>query len=227
MAIKSTETGTTGARRLRGICAMAAFILLGLGIWRGADAFQPSVATTAEITPQQQQILHVIEPFVGVGNARVTVRRAGKNIREFLILINSSTGEAVSMAKDIESVLVSAVGFNAPLGDTLTIREFPFASGVAAGPEVSEMVELGVIGLLVFLLSWGAFAPPKSAPETLSRGRTKRTPEDKPQRTRPVAVDLSQPSTNKMSSAAKTAVEDPAGTAKVIRAWMRSPEATS
>ena len=227
MATKSIETGANGARRQRAICAIAAFVLLGLGIWRGAEAFQPVTETPVQLSEQQQQILHVVEPLAGAGNVRVTVRRAGKAARDFLILINSPGGALQPIAKDIEAILGSAVGFDAGRGDTLTVREFPFAKGVAGGPDIAEMVELGVIGLLVFLLSWGAFAPAKVEPELVTRTRPKRTSEVKPARTRPVAVDLSQSGGGKMSSAAKTATEDPAGTAKIIRAWMRSPEASS
>jgi len=162
---------------------------------------------------------------IGAGNVRATIRRSTKRTRDFLILINRTGDDVGSLAPDIEAILASAAGFSTTGGDTLTIREFTFASGAMAGPEATEIGELGVIGILVFLLAWGAFAPPKTDSEMSGRTKLKRSNETRPQRTRPVAVDLSEPSNSKTASAAQAATEDPAGTAKVIQAWMRSPEA--
>jgi len=224
MATKSIETVATGTRRLRAICALAACILLGLGIWRGAEVFTQPADTSAHLSEEQRALLHVIEPLAGTGNVRVTVFPTSQSTRDFLVLIDSLRNSPRSLAKDIEAILGSAAGFNATLGDTLTVREFPFVDGLAASPKATELAELGVLSILVFLLAWGAFAPPKQVVESSGRAKSKRTADDRPSRTRPVAVDLVSANDSKAVSAAKTATDDPAGTANVIRAWMRSPE---
>lgn len=227
MATKSIETGDSGHRRARAICAMAACILLGLGIWRGAEVFSQPADVQSQLSAEQQKLLHVIEPLTGAGNARVTVRKSGKKTRDFLVMIDASSGIAQSAPADIEAILINAAGFNAALGDTLTVRQLAFASGTSANPEAAELIELSVMGLLVFLLSWGAFAPTRQATETRLRSKNKRSPDNRPPRTRPVAVDLTETPNSKTVSAAKTATENPAETANVIRAWMRSSETQS
>lgn len=224
MAARSVETDVSGSRRARAICALAAVFLLGLGLWRGAEVFSAPAGNAHVATSEQQNLLNVIEPLAGAGNVRVSVRRAGNGVRNFLVMIDTTSGETGPLGQEIEAILVTAVGFNTALGDTLTVKEFPFARGTSAQPAAAELIELGLIGFLVILLSWGAFMPsrPETAPVYKKRSKTERDPA--PTRTRPVAVDLSPPAGSKTSSAAKAANEDPVGTAKIIRAWMRSPE---
>ena len=227
MATRVVETGTAGSRRVRAICALAACMLLGLGLWRGAAVFTQPAETPLELTQQQQTLIHVLEPIAGNGNVRVTVRSTGRKTRDILVLFDTTGSDAAQLASDIEAMLGAAIGFDATAGDTLTVREFPFVGGSSAAPQMAELAELGVIGLLIFLLSWGAFAPQKYVPEAApNRSRSRKLSEDRPPRTRPMAVDLSAPG-SKSASAAKTANEDPSGTAKVIRAWMRAPEGQS
>ena len=227
MATRTVETGMADTRRVRAICAMAACILLGLGMWRGAGILTKPAEAPVAASVEQQNLISVIETLAGPGNARVTVRRSGKGIRDFLVLIDTSNGTARPLGKQIEAMLVSAAGFDPALGDTLTVREYAFVGGSASKPATSELVELGVIGLLVFLLSWGAFAPARQTVETQLRPKTKRSSDEQSARPRPVAVDLNSSTGNSAASAARTANEDPAGTAKIIRAWMHAPEAKS
>ena len=232
MAAKTAETEASGLRNVRAIAAFAAFILLGLGIWRASDVFTQPAVGTAAISLEQEKLLHVIEPLTGPGNVRVSVRRSEAGERDFLVMIDTASSGARDLGQQIEAILGKAAGFTAAQGDTLTVQEFPFADGARARPEASELAQLGIMGLLVFLLSWGAFAPASSAPapEITHRKKPRRggpaAPEDA-RRPRPVAVDMTPSDGSSAAAAAKTASDNPAETAKIIRAWMRAPESQS
>ena len=230
MAAKPAETDASGTQRIRAICAIAAFALLGLATWQATDVFTRPVVSEVPISVEQQKLLHVIEPLAGAGNVRLSVRRAGAGSRDFLVMIDTSATAARGLGEDIESILTKAAGFSTANGDTLTVQEFAFAGGVTARPDAQDLAQLGIMGLLVFLLSWGAFAPAPSraAPDVTSRRKSKRNElEEAPRRTRPVAVDLSPAETSRVSAAAKAAQKNPSETANVIRAWMRNPETDS
>lgn len=227
MAAKIAEQDMSGARRARAISAIAAFVLLGLGLWRGAEVFTQPAQSTSPISVEQEKLLHVIEPLAGAGNVRLTVRRADAGARDFLVMIDTASSGSRGIGEDIEGILEKAAGFDAARGDTLTVQEFPFVGGATARPNPNELAQLGVIGLLVFLLSWGAFAPAPSSTSPALAGRKrerKSSATDAPGRPRPVAVDLTPSSSSSARAAAKTANENPVETAKVIRAWMRSSE---
>ena len=228
MTAKTADTDANGMRRARAISAFAAFVLLSLGIWQASEVFTQPASSKAPISLEQEKLLHVIEPLAGAGNVRVTVHRTDAGARSFLVMIDTANSTARGIGKDVEAIFTKAVGFDAARGDTLTVQEFPFADGASARPAPADLAQLGIIGLLVFLLSWGAFAPAPSAgtPALVSRKKERRSSRsDAPDRPRPVPVDLSPPEGSSASAAAKTARENPAETAKVIRAWMRSPEA--
>ena len=228
MAAKTAESDANGMRRARAISAFAAFILLGLGIWRASEVFTQPAANLAPISLEQEKLLHVIEPLAGAGNVRVTVHRTDAGARSFLVMIDTANSSARAIGKDVEAIFTKAAGFDAARGDTLTVQEFPFAEGASARPTPTELAQLGVIGLLVFLLSWAAFAPAPStsAPVLVGRKKERRSaPGTAPRRSRPVPVELSPEEGSRAATAAKTARENPSETAKVIRAWMRSPEA--
>ena len=227
MAAKPAESDVNGMRRARAISAFAAFILLGLGIWRGAEVFTQPAVTTAPMSLEQEKLLHVIEPLAGAGNVRISVHRADAGARNFLVMIDTANSAARDIGKDVEAIFTKAAGFDAAKGDTLTVQEFPFAEGASARPALGDLAQLGIMGLLVFLLSWGAFAPAPSAaaPALVSRKKGRRSEQSEPpSRPRPVPVDLSPSDGSRAAAAAKTARENPTETAKVIRAWMRSPE---
>ena len=230
MAAKPAETDVSGTQRIRAICAVAAFALLGLVTWQATDVFTRPAVSEAPISVEQQKLLHVIEPLAGAGNVRLSVRRAGAGSRDFLVMIDTSATAARGLGEDIEAILTKAAGFSAATGDTLTVQEFAFASGANARPDSQDLAQLGIMGLLVFLLSWGAFAPAPSraVPEITSRKKSRRNAvDDAPRRSRPVAVDLAQTDTSTVSTAAKAAQKNPTETANVIRAWMRNPETDS
>ncbi len=227
MAARTAEAEVSGERRARAISAFAACILLGLGIWRAAEVFTQPAATAASIGLEQEKLLHVIEPLAGAGNVRLIVRPTDAGARDFLVMIDTASRTAQGIGKEIEAILEKAAGFNAAAGDTLTVQEFPFAEGASARPGPDELAQLGIIGLLVFLLSWGAFAPaPSNASSSLAARKKTRKDANAipPQRPRPVAVDLTPSDGSNAATAAKTANENPVETAKIIRAWMRSPE---
>ena len=227
MAAKTADTDVTGMRRARAISAFAAFILLGLGIWRASEVFTQPAERSAPISLEQEKLLHVIEPLAGTGNVRLTVHRTDAGARNFLVMIDTANSTARGTGKDVEAIFTKAAGFDAARGDTLTVQEFPFAEGASARPAPTDLAQLGIIGLLVFLLSWAAFAPVPSAgtPALVSRKKERRSAQTaSPRRTRPVPVDLSPEEGSRAAAAAKTARENPTETANVIRAWMRSPE---
>lgn len=224
MAVRSTDVDLSGNRRARLICAVAAASMLGLGLWRSGEIFSQPAASPGPFTLEQEQLLHIIEPLTGVGNVRVNVRDIGDNARDFLILVDVSGGVTRSLGEDIEALLKNAAGFDAEFGDKLTVHELPFAKGASAQPSPAEILELTAIGFLMFLLSWGAFAPQPRSIERSVKTKTKRKDPEAPPRTRPVAVDLSEANGPKTNEAAKAATSDPAGTAKIIRAWMHTSE---
>ena len=224
MGMMPAQTDGAGHRRARMICAFAALVLLGLGLWRGAEIFTKPAGAPDFISQEQQTLLHVLEPLAGAGNVRLTVRREEGGSRTFLVFVNTAAGNIRPLAREIETTLVHAAGFSSAKGDALTVREFPFAAGTSAAPQPRELIELGVIALLVFLLSWGAFAPQSAPAERTARKKPKPAANDAAPRPRPVAVDVTPMPGSQAASAAKSASEDPAGTAKIIRAWMRAPE---
>lgn len=227
MATKPAESDVSGTQRIRAICAIAAFVLLALATWRATDVFTQPVISDAPISVEQQKLLHVIEPLAGAGNVRLSVRRAGAGSRDFLVMVDTSTSAARGLGADIEAILTKAAGFSPKNGDTLTVQEFAFAQGASARPGTQDLAQLGIMGLLIFLLSWGAFAPlpSRAAPEVTSRKKSKRqTSVDAPRRPRPVAVDIGQSEPSRVSAAARTAQNNPEETANVIRAWMQNPE---
>ena len=200
---------------------------LGLGIWRGSEVFTQPAVSAAPISLEQEKLLHVIEPLAGAGNVRITVHRADAGARNFLVMLDTANSTARGIGENVEAILTKAAGFNAARGDTLTVQEFPFADGASARPAQSDLAQLGIIGLLVFLLSWAAFAPAPSAgsPALVSRKKERRPAQDQGQsRQRLVPIDLTPPDGSSAASAAQTARENPTQTAKIIRAWMRSPE---
>lgn len=226
MAANAAEIDLPSTRRTRAICAFAAFVLLALGTWRAAEVFTQPAVSDAPISLEQQKLLNVIEPLAGAGNVRINVHRTDAGARDFLVMIDTAGTPARGLGSDIEAVLTKAAGFSAAAGDTLTVQEFPFAEGASARPQPSELGQLGIMALLVFLLSWGAFAPAPSsaAPALVARKKDRKPTTTSTRRPRPVAVDISSPQASRAATAAQTASENPAETAKVIRAWMRAPE---
>ena len=116
MAAKTAETEASGLRNVRAIAAFAAFILLGLGIWRASDVFTQPAVGTAAISLEQEKLLHVIEPLTGPGNVRVSVRRSEAGGRDFLVMIDTASSGARDLGQQIEAILGKAAGFNRRTG---------------------------------------------------------------------------------------------------------------
>jgi len=217
LSVSVCVSETNQASRLRALAIAGAALALGLMLWRGAEVFtaQPQ---TQPASQQDRQLLNLIEPVTGAGNARISVRYSEAGERSFLVLVNGTESATSPHAARIESILSAGAGYSS--ADTLTVQQFPFAPGVSAAPQVTELTEMSVLGLLTLLLCFLGFAPRRSAPKHVPQIVESETAPLRPQAA-PVRVGISP----KANRAAEAAAQDPAKAAEIIRKWMAGESA--
>lgn len=195
--------------------ALAAFLLaIGLLGWRSVVTLTGSPAIAASGSVAETRATALIEPMTGPGKARVSIARIDGATRIIVLLDGPhlAAGDANPITGQIVSTLTDAA-----FGNTVSVRQFPFARGPASRPDTGTLIELGGLALLAGLCGWLTFAPRRDAPASaqphLAAPQTPR-----PHRTAP---SERQPRTSvPVRMAEQAALSDPAQAARVIRGWI-------
>ena len=209
-----TKSPTTRVLALIALClAMGALSL------RALDLFSSPSQTEAPQSAIERSLVNLLEPITGYGNVRVSVHD-NQTRRAFFVLINDSEGGVAANARlhQIEEIIAAATGLDSAL-DTLTISQVPFAAGT--GPTLSplELSEIIVLALICVCLTGLLIRPYfaiSSVEQSAAQALEPRSPAQRPLHASPTPIRAD----DEVEQAAEIAVNDPAGTAQLIRQWM-------
>lgn len=192
------------------MAALGLFVLaLGLLGWRSVAVF---TAPAAPVTASPFATL--IETVTGPGTVRIAAGETG----QMLVLIDGPEGALSNANLSQIRQMASALYPDAP---TPSIRQYPFADGLAARPSTAELGELGALALLTVIAGWFALT---AASLRVTPSQMDRTLPSSPRERRDAL--LAQPSAlstadaGEVDAAMALAAKDPRAAAAIIKTWL-------
>ncbi len=213
----TTKTPTT-----RILTLIALFLAAGVLSVRAADLFTAPVQAPQSGSATEQSLINLLEPIAGAGNIRVSIH--GRFERTVLVLFNgpqAATAASEAIMLEIETITKAALALDTTR-ETLTLSQFPFATTSQASISSLKMAELVGLGLLCALLTVMLISPPGRAD-----AEHKALPQDvtaQPGNLRLVKETPAAQVDTDIDRAAQIAVNDPSGTAQLIRQWIGDGE---
>lgn len=206
----------------RDIAVCICLVAIGLFGWRAVATF-----TSTPAQSNAPALTALVETVTGADTTRIAIADTGAAL---ILIDGQENGLSAADAAKIRQ-FAAALTPDAP---PPIIRQYPFASGIAARPGQGALIELGLLGLLAALSAWflissgRAGAPIASTspiaandetPHADERASLPATP------LRPVApASLTAPSPQIIDQAGKMAGRAPKETARIIRQWLRQDE---
>ena len=213
----TTKTPTT-----RFLTLIALFLAAGVLSVRAVDLFTAPTQAPQTGSTTEQALTSLLEPVAGPGNIRVSVQ--GSFDRTVLILFNGpkvATTASEALTLEIETITMAALALDAAR-DTLTLSQFPFVNTSQVTITSLEMAELVGLGLVCVLLTIMLIAPPS---QTVADQKTQPQDIAPPPNTLRLVKDAPAPQVDaEIDRAAEIAVNDPTGTARLIRQWIGDSE---
>jgi len=209
----TTKTPTT-----RILTLIALFLAAGVLSIRAADLFTTPAQAPQNGSATERSLINLLEPVAGTGNIRVSIH--GRFDRTVLVLFNGpqvATEDSEAITLEIETITKAALALDTAR-ETLTLSQFPFATTSQASISSLEMAELVGLGLLCALLTVMLIAPPSR-----TDAEHKTLPQDvtaQPSNLRLVKEPPAAQVDAEIDRAAQIAVNDPTGTARLIRQWI-------
>ena len=202
--------------------ALAALILAaGLFAFRAYDVFNTPTSEPVGST-LEREITYLLEPITGAERVRVAVTMGSP--KTVLVMIDGESGSDLrALRTQIERVLTASMGFNVE-ADTLTLSQFPFATGLNGAPTPLETAELSGFGLLVLLLLGVSLNPQRARANAVPIANAPRPEALVAPRVPAAMPQPSLPAPNELSSATQLAEAKPVETAGLVRGWMSYAE---
>lgn len=195
------------------MAALGLFVLaLGLLGWRGVAVF------TAPAAPETASpFASLVETVTGPGTVRIGTGETG----QMLVLIDGPPG-ALSNAQ--LSQIRQMAGALYPDAPPPSIRQYPFAEGLAPRPSTAALGELGALALLTVIAGWFALtvAPLRATSSQMTPASPSNASE---RRATPSAVTgrrtaHSPAETGEVDAAMALAAKDPRAAAAMIKTWL-------
>lgn len=222
MGHAGTDVRAGRAAIARGLLLSALALAGALLFWRGVEAFAASPAGALAGSTQEVRLARLLEPVAGAGKVQISVRETPDGVSHYLVMLDRAPENGAELVGRVEAVIAAAAGYNPAIGDTLSVQQFPFASGVASRPNLAAMTELGAISVLCGLILGAFFLGRSRRAEPVSFEASLAPTDARISTVRPIAGELIEEEAGPaLSQAGQAAAMDPAGAAQVLRRWMR------
>lgn len=199
----------------RDIAVCICLVAIGLFGWRAVATF-----TSTPAQSNAPALTALVETVTGADTTRIAIADTGAAL---ILIDGQENGLSAADAAKIRQ-FAAALTPDAP---PPIIRQYPFASGIAARPGHGPLIELGLLGLLAALSAWFLISSGRAERDvpiaanddsSLAVASIARSAMPAP---RPVPVASQKPATDVFQQAGKLASSDPKRTASIIRQWLR------